>query len=60
MLNLKNCFLYVGDVAGAAHIMECDNCEIYVAAHQIRIHQSSETDFYIVVATHPIVESVKM
>jgi hypothetical protein len=59
MLNLKACEIFIGPVAGAAHITECVDCKIYVAAHQIRIHQSLNTDFYIFVATNPIVESVK-
>lgn len=58
MFGLEGCKVYIGAVAGASHITECRNCEIYVASHQIRIHQSIDTDFYIFVATNPIVESV--
>ena len=59
MFNLKNCQVYVGPVSGAAHITECVECVIHVAAHQIRIHQSRNTDFYIFVSSNPIVESVE-
>ena len=59
ILNLENCEVYIGPVSGAAHITECVNCVIHVAAHQIRIHQSLNTDYYIFCATNPIVENVK-
>lgn len=59
ILNLQNCEVFIGPVSGAAHITECVNCVIHVAAHQIRIHQSSNTDFYIFVSTNPIVENVQ-
>jgi hypothetical protein len=58
ILALDNCQVFIGAVAGAAHITDCKNCQIYVASHQIRIHQSIDTDFYIFAATNPIVESV--
>ena len=58
MLNLDGCKVYVGAVAGGSHITDCRNCEIYVASHQIRIHKSVDTDFYVFAATNPIVESV--
>lgn len=58
MLGLEKCKVYIGAVAGASHITDCRDCEIYVASHQIRIHQSFDTDFYVFVATNPIVESV--
>ena len=58
MLGLERCKVFIGAVAGASHITNCSHCEIYVASHQIRIHQSLDTDFYVFVATNPIVESV--
>jgi tubulin-specific chaperone C len=58
IFNLSNCEVYIGPVGGAAHITECTNCIIHVMAHQIRIHQSQNTDFYIYVASNPIVENV--
>lgn len=59
MLGLQGCRVFVGAVAGGSHITHCSNCQIYVASHQIRIHQSEDTDFYIFAATNPIVENVK-
>ena len=59
MLGLKNCRVFVGPVSGAAHITGCEDCVISIAAHQIRIHESFRTHFYVFDATDPIVESVQ-
>lgn len=58
ILSLRNCRVYCGPVAGAAHITDCFNCVINVASHQLRIHESTQCQFYVHASTNPIVEKV--
>lgn len=58
LVGLENCQIYIGAVSGAAHITDCTNCIINVACHQLRIHQTYKTQFYVFTATSPIVENV--
>mmetsp|Transcript_30346 Transcript_30346/g.29994 ORF Transcript_30346/g.29994 Transcript_30346/m.29994 type:complete len:298 (+) Transcript_30346:1-894(+) len=58
MVGLKHCHVFVGAVSGAAHITDCTDCVINVACHQLRIHQTYRCQFYVFVATGPIVENV--
>jgi len=58
MVGLRNCQIYVGAVSGATHITDCTDCVINVACHQLRIHQTYRCQFYVFVATQPIIENV--
>mmetsp|Transcript_1182 Transcript_1182/g.2878 ORF Transcript_1182/g.2878 Transcript_1182/m.2878 type:complete len:315 (+) Transcript_1182:12-956(+) len=58
ILRLTACKVYVGVVEGAAHITDCVDSSISVAAHQLRIHTSHNCQFYVFTGTGPIVESV--
>ena len=45
--NIKNSKLYVSAVMGATFIDSAESTEIYLASHQIRIHNSKSTNFYL-------------
>lgn len=59
--NLKNCKLYAGAVSAATFIdgsvgtAENPN-ELHIASHQIRIHNTSHTNFYLCARSNPIIE----
>ncbi|KAH9293952.1 hypothetical protein KI387_040843 [Taxus chinensis] len=53
---LKCCQVFAGPVMGSVLIEEAENCVFMLASHQIRIHQTVNTDFYLRVRSRPIVE----
>ncbi|KAJ7945410.1 Tubulin-folding cofactor C-like [Quillaja saponaria] len=53
---LKNCRVYVGPVMGSILIEEVEGCVFVMASHQIRIHGTKGTDFYLRVRSRPIIE----
>jgi len=53
---LKGCQVFVGPVMGSVLIESVENCVFMLASHQIRIHQTTNTDFYLRVRSRPIVE----
>uniref|UniRef100_A0A0D6QRL8 C-CAP/cofactor C-like domain-containing protein n=1 Tax=Araucaria cunninghamii TaxID=56994 RepID=A0A0D6QRL8_ARACU len=53
---LKDCQVFAGPVMGSVLIEEGENCVFMLASHQIRIHQTRNTDFYLRVRSRPIVE----
>ncbi|XP_002985749.2 tubulin-folding cofactor C [Selaginella moellendorffii] len=55
---LKNCHVYVSAVTGSILLEEIDSCIFMLASHQIRIHSTTNTDFYLRVRSRPIVEHV--
>ncbi|OHS95628.1 tubulin folding cofactor C [Tritrichomonas foetus] len=54
--NAKNCIFIVPIVTGSAHITKCESCTFVFSIKQLRIHQTSKTDFYISIASDPIIE----
>ena len=41
---------------GSIYVTECSDCTFVLGARQVRLHTSSGCDFYLHVASHPIVE----
>jgi len=54
--NLSNCNVYVGPVSTSIFIENCTNCCFGLASQQIRIHTSTNCDFYLRVKSNPIIE----
>ena len=59
--NIRNCTLWVAGVRAASFINESVGTadkpnSIYLASHQIRIHHSHHTNFYLVARSNPIIE----
>jgi hypothetical protein len=46
--HLKNCELKLTAVSGASFIDYALGCDIFLATHQLRIHHSKDTNFYII------------
>jgi hypothetical protein len=55
--NLKNCIIIAENVSASARISSVQDCKIALAVKQLRIHDSSQTDFYVAVFGNPIIEN---
>ncbi|CAA9987801.1 tubulin binding cofactor c, putative [Plasmodium knowlesi strain H] len=56
---IKNCTIWVAAVESSLLIYNCVDCNILTNSKQIRIHDSSETNFYINSVSSPIIENSK-
>jgi hypothetical protein len=54
--NIKSCRIYVGAVSGASFINESLDSQIFIQSHQIRIHNSLTTAFFLTAKSNPIIE----
>ncbi|CAF3667808.1 unnamed protein product [Adineta steineri] len=54
--NLHACILIVGPCSRSVMISQCQQCEFALASQQLRIHTSTECDFYVHITAHPIIE----
>ena len=59
ILNVLRCTIYIGEVSGAVHVTRCEESSVSLHCHQLRIHQSRASRFYVQAATPPIVEDVQ-
>jgi hypothetical protein len=55
-INLKGCTVFCGPVAGSCFFENCHDCRFYIASRQVRIHDSTRSDFYLHVLSRPIIE----
>lgn len=51
--NIKDTKIFVGCVSGASFVNEAVDCDIHLCSQQIRIHNSSNTSFYLVAKSNP-------
>lgn len=54
--NSQNCTFIIPTVEMSAHINKCDSCQFAFSILQLRIHQTTNTDFYISCQNEPIIE----
>ena len=54
--NISNSKIFIGSVSGGTHITDSINCCFYLITHQLRIHQSHNTNFNIIISSNPILE----
>ena len=54
--NLRGCTVRCGPTARSVMMDKCIDCTIHVASHQIRIHESQGTTFYLLCRSRPIIE----
>ena len=59
MNNCQNCNIYLGCICGGTHITNCVNSKIYLISHQLRIHQTTKSHFYVLTNSNPIIEYSK-
>ncbi|CAM9229294.1 unnamed protein product, partial [Scytosiphon promiscuus] len=53
---LESCRVVCGPVRGPIYVEACKDCVIVAAGRQLRIHDSEDVDFYVLVASGPIIE----
>ncbi|UJR08838.1 hypothetical protein I4U23_013092 [Adineta vaga] len=54
--NLHACILIVGPCSRSVLIDQCRQCEFALACQQLRVHTSTECDFYVHITAQPIIE----
>ena len=54
--HIKNCKIFVGSISGGSHITDCNDTSFYLITHQLRIHETNNTNFHIMVSSNPIIE----
>ncbi|KAJ3448629.1 tubulin folding cofactor c [Anaeramoeba flamelloides] len=47
----------VGPVKGSIHLESCENCVLFLASQQIRIHNANNCKFYLYASSSPIIET---
>jgi hypothetical protein len=57
--NILDTKIYAGCISGASFINNAKNCQIHICSHQIRIHNSENTEFYLIARSNPIIEHCK-
>ena len=57
--NCSKCNIYLGSISGGTHITCCTESKIYLMTHQLRIHQTTKTHFYVLINSNPIIEYSK-
>mmetsp|Transcript_22061 Transcript_22061/g.33691 ORF Transcript_22061/g.33691 Transcript_22061/m.33691 type:complete len:403 (+) Transcript_22061:141-1349(+) len=55
--DINDCTIYCGPVEGSVYVENCKNCTIFLAAQQLRIHDTSGVDFYVHLVSGPIIEN---
>lgn len=53
---LSGCRLVAGPVRGSVFVQDCQNCDIFVCATQLRIHNCNGVRFHVLVQSDPIIE----
>ena len=57
--NCSKCNIYLGSISGGTHITKCTESKFYLMTHQLRIHQTTKTHFYVLINSNPIIEYSK-
>lgn len=56
MKNIEESKIIIGSVSGGSHLTQCQQSQIFLATHQLRIHQTTSTSFYVMINSNPIIE----
>lgn len=54
--NTSNCTIYLGPCCTSVYLENCTGCTIFIACHQLRIHETNDCRLYVRVNSHPIIE----
>lgn len=57
--NCSKCSIFLGSISGGTHITDCEESKIYLMTHQLRIHKTSKSHFYVLINSNPIIENSK-
>lgn len=56
---LQNCRIFTGPVATSIFVEECNECTFVVACQQLRVHNTTDSDFYLHVTSRGIIEDCR-
>eukprot|EP00761_Pharyngomonas_kirbyi_P001400 gb/GECH01001404.1/.p1 GENE.gb/GECH01001404.1/~~gb/GECH01001404.1/.p1 ORF type:complete len:359 (+),score=140.75 gb/GECH01001404.1/:1-1077(+) len=56
IVDCEACTIIIGPVAGSVFVRRSSNCRFVLAAQQIRVHSSDNSQFYVRVKTGPVIE----
>lgn len=56
LFNLRNTTVVTGPITGSCFVHHAAGCKLHLAAYQVRIHNTSDTHFYLRVRSKPIIE----
>lgn len=59
MSNIDSCTILCGPMSGSAFLNSINNSNVVISSHQLRIHDSTDTKFYIHVGSRAIIENCK-
>jgi len=54
--SVQDCTILCGPTSGSVFVDDCQNTVIVVACHQLRVHRTSDTNFYLHVTSRAIIE----
>lgn len=54
--SLRNCQVFCGPVQGSVFVENCKNCLLVVACQQLRVHTTTDTQFYLHVTSRAVIE----
>nr|CAB3266847.1 tubulin-specific chaperone C-like [Phallusia mammillata] len=54
--NVEKCTIVIGPVSGSVFVDWCTDCEIATGCQQLRVHHTSDTNFYLNVSSRAIIE----
>lgn len=57
--SIDSCTILCGPVVGSTFINKCTNSKLVLACHQLRIHETNNTQFYIHVGSRAIIENTR-
>lgn len=57
--NCEKCNIYLGSISGGTHITNCKESNFYLMTHQLRVHQTTKTHFFVLINSNPIIENSK-
>ena len=57
--NISNSNIYIGSISGGSHLTDISSSIVNLATHQLRIHNSTDTRYNIIVNSNPIIENCK-
>lgn len=55
--NIEDCVILCGPMSGSAFVNKCLNSKLNLACHQLRIHETRDSQFYIHVSSRSIIEN---
>lgn len=53
---ISDCIVFLGPCATSVYLEGAKNCTIFLACHQLRIHNCENCNLYVRAASHPIIE----